>query len=91
MLKNKKVLITGANGFIDSHLTERLVKEGAKVRALAQYNSFNNWGWLEYVDCKDDIEVLCGDIRDLICDILQKVLVAWFIERFRERYGKTPK
>lgn len=64
MFKNKKVLITGADGFIGSHLTERLVKEGAKVKALSQYNSFNNWGWLEYVDCKDDIEVLCGDIRD---------------------------
>lgn len=63
-LKGKKVLITGADGFIGSHLTERLVKEGAKVRALSQYNSFNNWGWLEDVDCKDDIEVVCGDIRD---------------------------
>ncbi len=64
MLKNKTVLITGADGFIGSHLTERLVKEGAKVKALSQYNSFNNWGWLEDVDCKNDIEVLCGDIRD---------------------------
>lgn len=64
MLNNKKVLITGADGFIGSHLTERLVKEGAKVKALSQYNSFNNWGWLEDVDCKDDIEVLCGDVRD---------------------------
>lgn len=63
-LKGKKVLITGADGFIGSHLTERLVKEGAKVRALSQYNSFNNWGWLEDVDCKDDIEVVCGDVRD---------------------------
>lgn len=64
MLKNKTVLITGADGFIGSHLTERIVKEGAKVKALSQYNSFNNWGWLEDVDCKDDIEVLCGDVRD---------------------------
>ena len=64
MLKNKTVLITGADGFIGSHLTERLVKEGAKVKALSQYNSFNNWGWLEDVDCKNDIEVLCGDVRD---------------------------
>lgn len=63
-LKGKKVLITGADGFIGSHLTERLVKEGAKVRALSQYNSFNNWGWLEDVDCKNDIEVVCGDVRD---------------------------
>lgn len=64
MLKNKTVLITGADGFIGSHLTEKLVKEGAKVKALSQYNSFNNWGWLEDVDCKNDIEVLCGDVRD---------------------------
>ena len=64
MLNKKLVLITGADGFIGSHLTERLVKEGAKVKALSQYNSFNNWGWLEDVDCKNDIEVLCGDVRD---------------------------
>jgi len=64
MLKNKKVLVTGADGFIGSHLTETLVKEGAKVKALSQYNSFNNWGWLEDVDCKDEIEVVCGDVRD---------------------------
>ncbi len=64
MLKDKNVLITGADGFIGSHLTERIVKEGAKVKALSQYNSFNNWGWLEDVDCKNDIEVLTGDVRD---------------------------
>lgn len=64
MLKDKTVLITGADGFIGSHLTEMLVKEGAKVKALAQYNSFNNWGWLEDVECKDDIEILTGDVRD---------------------------
>lgn len=64
MLKNKVVLITGADGFIGSHLTELVVKQGAKVKALSQYNSFNNWGWLEDVDCKNDIEVLCGDVRD---------------------------
>ncbi len=64
MFKGKKILVTGADGFIGSHLTERLVKEGAKVSALSQYNSFNNWGWLEDVDCLSDIEVLCGDVRD---------------------------
>jgi len=64
VLKDKVVLVTGADGFIGSHLTERLVKEGAKVKALSQYNSFNNWGWLEDVDCKNDIEILCGDVRD---------------------------
>ncbi len=63
-LNKKKVLITGADGFIGSHLTEMLVKEGCDVKALSQYNSFNNWGWLEDIDCKKDIEVFCGDIRD---------------------------
>ena len=64
MFKGKKVLITGADGFIGSHLTEMLVKEGARVKALSQYNSFNNWGWLEDISCLEDVEVVCGDIRD---------------------------
>jgi NAD dependent epimerase/dehydratase len=59
-----KVLVTGADGFIGSHLTEELYKKGYQVRALSQYNSFNNWGWLEDVSCKDDIEIFSGDIRD---------------------------
>jgi len=59
-----KVLVTGADGFIGSHLTEMLVTKDYKVKALSQYNSFNNWGWLEDVNCKDQIEVLTGDIRD---------------------------
>lgn len=63
-MKQKKILVTGADGFIGSHLTEMLVKKGAKVKALSQYNSFNYWGWLEDVDCLDDIEVLTGDVRD---------------------------
>jgi len=58
------VLITGADGFIGSHLTEMLVAKGYQVKALSQYNSFNNWGWLEDMKCKDQIEVLTGDIRD---------------------------
>ncbi|MDA7441035.1 NAD-dependent 4,6-dehydratase LegB [Candidatus Pseudothioglobus singularis] len=60
----KKALITGADGFIGSHLTEMLVLEGYKVKALSHYNSFNNWGWLENVNCKEQIEILTGDIRD---------------------------
>ncbi len=60
----KKVLVTGADGFIGSHLVEMLVREGFAVRALSQYNSFNDWGWLEAVDCLDQIEVLNGDVRD---------------------------
>jgi NAD dependent epimerase/dehydratase len=63
-LKNKKILVTGADGFIGSHLTEMLVKSGAKVKALSCYNSFNYWGWLEDIECLDDIEVLTGDVRD---------------------------
>jgi NAD dependent epimerase/dehydratase len=60
----KKVLVTGADGFIGSHLTEMLVSNGYYVKALSQYNSFNSWGWLENVNCKNNIEILSGDIRD---------------------------
>ena len=60
----KNVLVTGADGFIGSHLVELLVSKGIKVRALSQYNSFNNWGWLEDVECLNEIEVVSGDVRD---------------------------
>ena len=60
----KKVLVTGADGFIGSHLTEMLLSEGCKIKALSQYNSFNNWGWLEQLKDLNEIEVLSGDIRD---------------------------
>ena len=60
----KKVLITGADGFIGSHLTEMLVDKGYNVKALSQYNSFNNWDWLENINCKNDIDIIPGDIRD---------------------------
>lgn len=60
----QRVLITGADGFIGSHLTEMLVARGCKVRALAYYNSFNHWGWLEQVSCNRDIEIVSGDVRD---------------------------
>ena len=63
-MTNKRALVTGADGFIGSHLTEMLVEKGYKVTALCQYNSFNNWGWLEDISCKDDIEIFSGDIRD---------------------------
>lgn len=63
-IKQKTALVTGADGFIGSHLTELLVREGYRVKALSQYNSFNYWGWLEDVDCIDQIEVLTGDVRD---------------------------
>ena len=58
-----KVLVTGADGFIGSHLTEALLAEGCEVRALAQYNSFNNWGWLEDIR-HPGLEVVTGDVRD---------------------------
>ncbi|WP_369624320.1 NAD-dependent 4,6-dehydratase LegB [Marinobacterium sp. BA1] len=64
MTQARTALVTGADGFIGSHLTELLVREGYKVKALSQYNSFNHWGWLENIDCLNDIEVLNGDIRD---------------------------
>lgn len=58
------VLVTGAGGFIGSHLTEKLVKQGHRVRAFVRYNSRNSWGWLESSEVKDNIEVYSGDIRD---------------------------
>ncbi|WP_246099178.1 NAD-dependent 4,6-dehydratase LegB [Tepidimonas sediminis] len=57
-------LVTGADGFIGSHLVELLVARGCRVRALAQYNSFNHWGWLESLTCLPQVEVVSGDIRD---------------------------
>ena len=65
-IKRKKVLVTGSDGFIGSHLVEELVRLGCKVRAFVFYNSFNSWGWLEHLDpaVKDCIDVFMGDIRD---------------------------
>nr|MCR5398227.1 SDR family NAD(P)-dependent oxidoreductase [Lachnospiraceae bacterium] len=61
-----KVLVTGADGFIGSHLTEELVKRGYDVRAFAYYNSFNTWGWLDTLpeDIMKHVDVFTGDIRD---------------------------
>lgn len=60
------ILVTGANGFIGSHLTETLARSGMKVRAFVRYNSLNSWGWLDYCspDIKNAIDVFSGDIRD---------------------------
>ncbi|CBH20492.1 NAD-dependent epimerase/dehydratase [Acetoanaerobium sticklandii] len=62
----KKLLITGADGFIGSHLTEELIRQGHKVKAFAYYNSFNTWGWLDTLpaDIMKEVEVFTGDIRD---------------------------
>ena len=59
-----KVLITGAGGFIGSHLTELCINQGLEVKAFIRYNSRNNWGWLESSEVKNDIEIVTGDIRD---------------------------
>jgi dTDP-glucose 4,6-dehydratase len=61
-----KILVTGAEGFIGSHLTELLVREGFDVKAMVQYNSFNNWGWIDTFDpeIKDRLEIFLGDVRD---------------------------
>jgi len=63
---NSTVLVTGADGFIGSHLVEALVRQGHKVRAFVMYNSFNSWGWLDHCceDVKGNFEVFAGDIRD---------------------------
>lgn len=62
----KKVLITGADGFIGSHLTEALLEKGYQVKAFTYYNSFNSWGWLDSLPKEklDEIEIFSGDIRD---------------------------
>ena len=61
-----KILVTGADGFIGSHLVEALIREGCDVRALVFYNSFNSWGWLDTIceDYKKELDVVAGDIRD---------------------------
>lgn len=59
----KKAVVTGADGFIGSHLTESLLEKGYEVKALSQYNSFNNWGWLEGIN-HPGLEIVIGDVRD---------------------------
>jgi NAD dependent epimerase/dehydratase len=68
-----KALVTGAEGFIGSHLTEYLLSRGYEVRALYQYNSFNSYGWLEGITQNDNLEIIGGDIRDTVfCEELTK-------------------
>ena len=66
MKQFKKILVTGADGFIGSHLTEELVRQGLNVKAFVQYNSFNSWGWLDESEkeIKQNLDVFSGDIRD---------------------------
>lgn len=70
----KKVLITGADGFIGSHLTERLLSEGAQVKAFVMYNSFKTWGWIDSFSPrkKEVVDIVCGDIRET--DLLKQAL-----------------
>ena len=65
-LKDERILVTGAGGFIGSHLVERLLDEGCKVRAFILYNSFNSWGWLDTLSKEkiEKIEIFSGDVRD---------------------------
>jgi len=62
----RKILVTGADGFIGSHLTETLVRQGEDVRAFVLYNSFNSWGWLDHAppEIKRELDIFAGDIRD---------------------------
>lgn len=68
-MNSKKVIVTGADGFIGSHLVEDLVSKGYKVRAFCLYNSVGSYGWLENIDqnIRDEIEIVLGDIRDPLC------------------------
>ena len=78
---SKQVLVTGADGFIGSHLVELLVSKGARVTALSFYNSFNDWGWLESLPCLDKIRVVTGDIRDphFCLELLREVDVVYHL------------
>ncbi|HEY6977116.1 MAG TPA: NAD-dependent 4,6-dehydratase LegB [Chitinophagaceae bacterium] len=65
-LQGKKIIVTGADGFIGSHLVEELIQQGVKVKAFVYYNSFNNWGWIDSLEknIQKEIEIFSGDIRD---------------------------
>ncbi|MCC7450492.1 MAG: SDR family NAD(P)-dependent oxidoreductase [Anaerolineae bacterium] len=77
----KRVLVTGAGGFIGSHLTERLVERGADVRALVHYNALGTWGWLDQSPLRDQMQVIAGDIadRDSVRHAMQDVEVVFHL------------
>ena len=66
---NNSVLVTGADGFIGSHLVETLVKDGYKVKAFCLYNSLGSWGWLDHSSPEiiQNVEIILGDVRDQFC------------------------
>lgn len=78
---SKQVLVTGAGGFIGSHLTERLVELGASTRALVHYNALGTWGWLDESPFRNDIEVVAGDIcdRDSVCQAMRSVEIVFHL------------
>jgi NAD dependent epimerase/dehydratase len=77
----RDILITGADGFIGSHLTELLLENGYKVRALSYYNSFKYWGWLENIPANSNLEVVAGDIRDphFVKDIMKDIDIVFHL------------
>jgi nucleoside-diphosphate-sugar epimerase len=79
--QNKRVLVTGAEGFIGSHLVERLVELGASVRALIHYNALGSWGWLDYSPHRERIEVIMGDLadRDLVFQAARNVEIVFHL------------
>jgi NAD dependent epimerase/dehydratase len=79
--QNKRVLVTGAGGFIGSHLVERLVELGALVRALIHYNALGSWGWLDYSPHRERIEVIMGDLtdRDLVFQAARNVEIIFHL------------
>ncbi|MFZ5587073.1 MAG: SDR family NAD(P)-dependent oxidoreductase [Thermodesulfobacteriota bacterium] len=79
--QGRTVLVTGAGGFIGSHLAERLAREGARVRALVHYNALGLWGWLDHSPLKDRMEVIAGDIcdRDSVAAALKGAEVAFHL------------
>ena len=73
-MSKSRVLVTGADGFIGSHLVEMLVRDGYETRAFVMYNSVNSWGWLDHAprSVADHIEVVAGDVREALRELLQK-------------------
>ncbi|MCM8773616.1 MAG: SDR family NAD(P)-dependent oxidoreductase, partial [Candidatus Omnitrophica bacterium] len=80
-MAKEKILVTGAGGFIGSHLCEELVREGYYVRAMVRYSSRNLWGWLDTSGFKDDIEIITADIRDFdsVCRAVKGVDVVFHL------------